>query len=229
METRTKPENRSARRGASAALGVLLALLFAFPAAHVARGATFRSSATVSAKPGLPFTIADFNGDQRPDFARVLGGDQLGANGYDYAIWIQISGSGRRLIRLVAPFGGLSIEARDVNGDHAVDLVLSTAWLKQPVAILLNDGHGRFSRVAPNAFPAAFNTPKTALQGSSDRAMEPIALAQESSTGSAVPTSRSIAAGSDAGNTSIPQTQFVRASFAASRAGRAPPAALLLL
>lgn len=122
VQTRTKPENRSARRSASGALvGVFLALLFALLAPRVARGATFRDRATASAGPGFPIAFADFNGDRRPDFARVLGGDRLSANGYDYAIWIQLSGSGRRLIRVVAPSGGLSIEARDVNGDHAVD------------------------------------------------------------------------------------------------------------
>jgi len=59
---------------------------------------------------------------------------------------------------IVAPPGGLIIEARDVNGDNAVDLVLTTAWFRQPVAIFLNDGHGNFSRFEPAAFPGAFDT-----------------------------------------------------------------------
>ena len=53
--------------------------------------------------------------------------------------------------------GGLEIAARDVNGDHAIDLVLTAAWFRQPVAILLNDGHGNFSAVEPMEFPGAFD------------------------------------------------------------------------
>jgi hypothetical protein len=50
------------------------------------------------------------------------------------------------------------IEARDVNGDHAPDLILATAWFKEPVAVFLNDGHGSFSRIEPAKFPVAFTS-----------------------------------------------------------------------
>jgi len=39
-----------------------------------------------------------------------------------------------------------TIEARDVNGDYPADLIGSTAWHRQPVTMLLNDGHGSFSK-----------------------------------------------------------------------------------
>ncbi|HTU33164.1 MAG TPA: VCBS repeat-containing protein [Candidatus Acidoferrum sp.] len=235
MQTTTKSENRSAgRSGSQLLLSAMLALvlgtlILGLLTPCVARGAALRNAVPVCTAPGLPFTIADFNGDQRPDFARVLDGGEVTAHGYDYAIWIQLSGSGRTLIRLVAPSGGLSIEARDVNGDHAVDLVLSTAWLKQPVAILLNDGHGRFSRVAPNAYPAAFSSPKVGWQASANQTIEPIALAQESWGASPVQASGAIAISSDGSCASAPRAQFRRTSFAASCAGRAPPASLLSL
>jgi hypothetical protein len=105
-----------------------------------------------------PFAIADFDGDQRPDLARV----QAAPSGsYETQYWIQLelSRTGRQLIGIVAPFGGLRVAASDVNGDHAIDLVLSTAWLGRPVAILLNDGHGRFTAEKPSAFPGAFRQP----------------------------------------------------------------------
>src|SRR5271170_3994083 len=63
----------------------------------------------------------------------------------NYSVQLHLSSVGQHSIQLVAPAGGLQIEARDVNGDDAIDLVLTTAWLKQPVAIFLNDGHGSFS------------------------------------------------------------------------------------
>ena len=44
---------------------------------------------------------------------------------------------------------------RDVNGDNALDLVVTTAWLNRPVAVLVNDGHGNFAVSDPGSFPAA--------------------------------------------------------------------------
>lgn len=102
------------------------------------------------------FAVADFDGDVRPDLATIESGTNH-AGATDYWVQLRLTTAGRQLIRLVAPAGGLWIEARDVNGDHAVDLVLTTAWFNRPVAILLNDGHGRFSRVQPAAFPEAFS------------------------------------------------------------------------
>jgi hypothetical protein len=101
---------------------------------------------------GLPFAITDFDGDlvqiwpayrpakrhrcyRVPDSTSALRG------------WAAICAAPR------APTGGLLIEARDVNGDHAVDLVLRTGWLRQHKAIRLSDGHGSFSRVEPTASP----------------------------------------------------------------------------
>ena len=84
-----------------------------------------RNATAGRVEPGDQLAISDFDGDLRPDFARV----QAGAStpyGTDYWIQLQLSAARRQSIRLVAPVGGLQSEARDVNGDHAVDLVLSS-------------------------------------------------------------------------------------------------------
>jgi hypothetical protein len=142
-------------------------LALAFAAAASARGASAGASganATPEMLPAAgsaaPFAIADFDGDQRPDLARVQAGP---SSSYETQYWIQLqlTQAGRQLIGIVAPFGGLRVAASDVNGDHAIDLVLSTAWLGRPVAILLNDGHGRFTAEKPSAFPGAFPQPAT--------------------------------------------------------------------
>jgi len=44
--------------------------------------------------------------------------------------------------------------ARDVNGDDAMDLVVTTAMDSHFVAVLLNDGHGKFTLAKPGAFPS---------------------------------------------------------------------------
>lgn len=136
-----------------------------------ATGTDVHDARLASVGPGASFAIADFDGDQHPDLASVQGG-RVGSSSTDYWIQLQLSASGRQAIQLVAPSGGLLIEARDVNGDHAIDLVLATAWFKQPVAILLNDGHGRFSRVEPTAFPGAFTDATTNWASSSDQTTE---------------------------------------------------------
>ena len=109
--------------------------------------------------PGPSFAIADFDGDQRLDLASIES-SQKGAASTSYSVQFQLTASGRHALQLIGPSGGLAIEARDVNGDHAVDLVLTTAWSGQPVAILLNDGQGGFSRAESSEFPGAFSDPQ---------------------------------------------------------------------
>jgi hypothetical protein len=79
------------------------------------------------------------------------------------------------MIGVNGPVGGLEIASRDVNGDNIVDLVVSAAWLKSPVAVLVNDGHGNFTVHDPIAFSAALTNPSTALDSpnrqDSDRAV----------------------------------------------------------
>jgi hypothetical protein len=101
------------------------------------------------------FTIADFDGDNRPDLATIETG-LIGASHARYWIDFRMSAGARQSIGVNAPAGGLEIASRDVNGDNTVDLIVSTTWLKQPVAILVNDGHGNFSLADPAKFSAVF-------------------------------------------------------------------------
>jgi hypothetical protein len=116
------------------------------------------------------FTIADFDGDNRPDIASVQQ-ERINSFFTDYWIHLQLSAAGRQSIQIVAPSGGLLVAAQDVNnGNHFVDLVLTTAWSRQPVAILINDGRGRFSRVEPKAFPEVFANPTANWASTPDQA-----------------------------------------------------------
>jgi hypothetical protein len=206
----------------NALVSASLLLLFGFIGCGAAAGEDVRNESVTSVGPGPQFAIADFDGDLRPDIASV----QVGSNGSgstDYWIQLQLSAGGRQFIRVVAPTGGLLIEARDVNGDHAVDLVLATAWFRQPVAIFLNDGHGNFSRVEPAVFPAAFSESAANWASAFDQAAEAAGLPPRSRTGicpeaRALPSVRSH-------TDSIPRSSagFLLDSFLVSHAGRAPP------
>ena len=135
---------------------VCLCWLFLFSLALGASAAPdIRDSAISQPRINPSFAIADFDGDLRPDLVAV----QTGTGDVvrtDYWIQLRLSSAGLQTILIVAPTGGLHVVARDVNGDHAPDLVITTTWLEQPVAVFLNDGHGAFSRVDPRAFPDAF-------------------------------------------------------------------------
>jgi hypothetical protein len=213
------------RRGRLAMPGfVRWILCFSFLAGLVAGAAAGADVRTVPASPtgpGVPFAIADFDGDLRPDLAGVQVG-RSDVSHTDYWIQLQLSATGRQTILVVAPAGGLQIVARDVNGDHALDLVLTTA-LSEPVAVFLNDGHGSFSRVNPADFPEAFRESKTSWGSSTHQAPDTLGIPPQSRAGVCSASARQSHVGSHA--TIIPRSQggHLRRSCLDSHAVRAPP------
>ncbi len=204
----------------------LLLLGFCFSIPVLARAATHGNVPTVAPGRGLPFAIADFDGDHRADIASVEAAPGTSTNN-DYWVRLRLSASGKRYIPLSAPRGGLRVEALDVNGDRAVDLVFATAWLDRPVAILLNDGHGNFSRVDPSAFPQAFEKSQNAWNGRANDLSYGLGLPQESPIGDF-----RLARSTDASRAAVPYRNFggpqlLPAAFLIRIAGRAPPAAIL--
>jgi len=123
-------------------------------------------SSALTADVTWQFAIADFDGDQQVDLATVQTG--MGASPQSrYWIRFELTSGNRQMFGVTGPAGGLQISPRDVNGDHALDLVVSTAWLNQTIAILLNDGHGNFTLADPNAFPDA--APSSQAEWSSEK------------------------------------------------------------
>jgi len=204
----------------------LILLLFpGFVGGTAAASVNVQNPPVTSHGPGLPFAIADFDGDLRPDLASIqVGSNSSGST--EYWIQLQLSAAGRQSIRLVGPPGGLLVEARDVNGDHAVDLIFVTAWFRQPVAILLNNGHGSFSRAEPDAFSEPFNE-STANWGSAfGQATDAVGVPAQSRMGNC-PESRALPhAQSHTRSILASSAGFLLNSFLGSHAGRAPPSAV---
>ena len=106
------------------------------------------------------FAIADFDGDRRPDLATAEI-ERSDSRFTRYLIHLQFAAGPGQSLRsgnsLESPVLSAchEISAIDVNGDHALDLVLTAAGQPQPIAILLNDGRGKFSLANPRDFPAA--------------------------------------------------------------------------
>lgn len=162
---------------------LIVFLLVGFAASRVeAAGPDVPYVPTASLGPGSSFAIADFDGDKRLDLANVESG-QLGSRSTTYSIQFHLTASKRQAIKLIAPPGGLTIEARDVNGDNTVDLVLTTAWSEQPVVVFLNHGHGSFSRAEPNQFPGVFCGPRGNWGSSRHQISEPVDIASQSRSG----------------------------------------------
>jgi hypothetical protein len=135
---------------------------------------------TAYAQAASHFAIADFDGDNRPDFASVHVA-QSSLRTTRYWIAFQLSGRAGQTVSVTAPNGGLRITARDVNGDTFPDVVVTTLWTNKPVAILLNDGLGNFTAANPSEFQSAFAAPETSCTSAADEIRDATALLESRS------------------------------------------------
>ena len=201
---------------------IILSLFFGLVFGGTAARAYAENPPATSIGPGLTFAIADLDGDRRPDFANIQAGQNRSGSS-DYSIQIYLSEIGRQSIDLIAPVGGLLIEARDVDGDHSIDLVVSTALRKQPVAIFLNDGRGTFSRAEGAAFPGAFSKCQANLASASNPATDALGISSQPGAGICPDENDSGFDRSPASLIWALSAGFPPDSFLTSHAGRAPP------
>ena len=210
--TKTASSHRSLR---------LFLLLFLFDpfvsGVATAAGTNGYSASTASVGLVSSIAIADFDGDQRPDVASLEGDSSTG-----YSIRFQLTAIGQRAIQFVAPPGRIAIEARDVNGDHSVDLVLTTALYRRPVVVLLNNGHGGFSRAEPGPFPGAFKAPRD-WTSSSERSSEALADLLQSRSGVRSDATKLPAVRGPTDSIQHTSLAFPIDSFLAASSERAPP------
>jgi hypothetical protein len=114
-------------------------------------------------------TLADLDGDRHADFA--FSSPQGLVNGaYRYRVDVFLAtGSGTTFDVDSKAAGGLHISARDVDGDHDLDLVITSQFGHEPVGVWINDGHGQFTQDHAGAFAEGiwqetdrcFETPNT--------------------------------------------------------------------
>ncbi len=201
---------------------VLLLLCAVFCFATRGTGLSAQKLPVFSRPAATHFAIADFDGDSRPDFATVETG-LIGSSHARYWIGFRMSAGTRQRIGVNGPVGGLEIASRDVNGDHIIDLVVSAAWLKSPVAVLVNDGHGNFTVRDPAAFSAALINPSRTLDSprhqDSDRV---IAIASRTSN-DFVAAERGATITKDSEAISANTSLRIAFSLAVCSSGRAPP------
>ena len=204
----------------------LCLLSFAGLLAGPASAADAPTAYAALAVPGQSFSIADFDGDSQPDLASIHEGRSESTRA-DYWVQLQLTGAGRQIFQINAPIGGLQIVSRDVNGDHALDLVLTTAWSREPVAVLLNDGHGIFSRVDARAFPEALTESETNWDSHSVRAMDAVAALPQPREDVSSEAQFSLYQRSGVLFLARPEPRLSADPFLLSHLGRAPPLKLL--
>jgi hypothetical protein len=134
-------------------VAILLSCALIAVTARAATAEPQENSSPLATQWNSHFAIGDFDGDSQPDLATVQSG--LDRSETRYWIRLEFSTGLRDAIGVDAPSGGLHIASRDVNGDHFLDLVVTTAWQHRPVAVLLNDGHGKFTLRDPALYPSA--------------------------------------------------------------------------
>ncbi len=88
------------------------------------------------------WVLADFNGDQQPDFASARLAHHLGQE-YAHEVNVQL-GSAQASFRFRSRAAKIELSARDVDGDEDRDIVVLEARSKQPLGVWLNDGAGSF-------------------------------------------------------------------------------------
>jgi len=189
---------------------------------RVAAAADVPSAHAASPGSGLSFSIDDFDGDSKPDEASVQAG-QSDLTRTDYWVQLQLSVAARQSFQIVAPIGGLQIVSRDVNSDHALDLVLITKWLRQPVAILLKDGHGTFSRVEPADFPEAFSEPKTSWDSTTEHSIDAVGVPPQPREDFCSEIELFLSARSQSCFSASSESRFTVGPSLISQLGRAPP------
>ncbi len=121
------------------------------------------------------FAIADFDGDRKPDVATVQVVREAALDSV-YFIRLQLSTGEESAIGIIGPQGGLELVARDVNGDDAMDLVVTAAMGSHFVAVLINDGHGKFTLAKAGAFPSIESDEGNRLVATQEPAEECAAL-----------------------------------------------------
>jgi hypothetical protein len=171
------------------------------------------------------FAIADFDGDRKPDLATVEIENGNSSKTARYSIRFQLTLGTGQVFGVTAPPGGLQIMARDVNGDSALDVLVSTAWAHQEVAVLVNDGHGNFTLADPGAYPEAKlenaqNWNSVAIPLCDSAAL----LRIEYSSGDFDATSRFAGARSEAGRIFLQDSPGSTQFSLLTAFGRAPPA-----
>ena len=138
---------------------VLVALVLATPSLWAQDGlqgalSRFEGSTDLLRDPfAQRLAAADFDQDQEPDGAVLLGGDRRdGAQAF--RIELHVTAGENQQLSFTSNESALSLAVLDVNRDGTPDLVVEQTFTHKRVQIWLNDGHGLFRLVNSEGYPS---------------------------------------------------------------------------
>lgn len=109
-------------------------------------------------------SFTDLDGDLHPDSIRY---SLRGAEGRGYLYTVEFEMSAKRRSPAIGVHAddawGLQFVARDVDGDHDLDLVVTSGSHGRAVDVWLNDGHGGFTSGGVMSFPLSIWLPEANL------------------------------------------------------------------
>jgi hypothetical protein len=154
----TTAKTRQASRAGKVPLVILL--LAAANSCLASPGRVLGAPTSPRSADQLGWAVADFDGDSRPDMAVT----RMESRGGGYVYWLELDLSTNRkdgssqaqanLPSAVSSIFGLHLTPQDVDGDHDLDIVVTMGIARQPVAVWINDGKGRFEEGDLSAYPA---------------------------------------------------------------------------
>jgi hypothetical protein len=229
---------RSIRLAHQHFIHVTIALFVLLPATVLANGGyaadrrhgvssfdNLRSSST------FPDAIADFDGDKNLDFVTVhMEGSEAKGSLYRIELNLADGAAARSGFLVTARGGGLQITPRDVDGDHDLDLVITTRFSNEPVGVWINDGRGGFSEADPAKYANSFSQEPDTIGAPRGGSPLHIEAAPSRNFDPACPLKSAawVLAASNPSRTSLEAGLVLRIS-ARHRQSRAPPTSLVLI
>jgi hypothetical protein len=137
--------------------------------------------------------MGDLDGDRRADSA-VAQPQGLVNGAYRYRVDVHLSADPSTTFDVDSMAGGgLHISAKDVDGDHNLDLVITSTFGREPIGVWINDGHGRFRPGNADAYAKSIWQETDRCWETPDRPTpSPLAFAATSSGGALKPVRLSV-------------------------------------
>jgi hypothetical protein len=137
-------------------LALLLIAFCWFTAPASASGTAHNNAASHFLRAGVA-AVADLDGDHIPDIASGVNTGRTSA-GYHYRVDVDLTGDATQK-SFFSVFSeepnGLNIQAIDVDGDHDLDLVITSRLSRRPIGVWINDGTGSFTPGNLDDYPAS--------------------------------------------------------------------------
>jgi hypothetical protein len=98
--------------------------------------------------------LADFDGDSRIDVVTSRA-ERLPDHEYSHEVSLMLSGSPSTSFTFRDRYPDVQLNSRDIDGDHARDIIIRETGTSEPLAVWLNDGSGHFLQGDLEHFRAA--------------------------------------------------------------------------